>query len=188
MLFAGLAAAAGGCSTTIIDVKGTAPDHRMKLAVMDFSDAAAYKAARDYSLGGAVGAEHPGVLLARAFRRALAKCPECDVMLWTEMRRILKADREVRPASDAEALSMGKKLAVEAVIVGEVEAYKQSWVLPLYGWASVVFTARCLDVGTGKELWRAHVKGRRSRAIEEDLAADLCVQMHERLHAKPRTP
>jgi hypothetical protein len=45
----------------------------------------------------------------------------------------------------------------------------------------VDFTARGLDVGTGKELWRAHAEGRRMGAVEEDVADDLCRQVRERL-------
>jgi len=183
-----LALLAGGCAHAVIDVQGTEPDHRMKVAVMDFPDTAAYKALRDYNVGGSAGSEHADVLVARAVRGALAKCPLYDVTDWLDMRRALKRPREILPVSDAEAISMGKTLGVEAVIVGTVESYRQTWVLPLYGWAKVAFTARCLEVSTGKELWRARVEGARRGAIEEDLAADLCRRMHEQLHGAKKTP
>ncbi len=175
---------AGGCGGMTIDVQGVEPGHRMKLAVMDFPDTGAYKSARDYNVGGSVGSEHPDILVARAVRVALAKCPQYDVMTWLDMRRGLKGLKEILPISDLDAITMGKSLGVEAVVVGTVEAYRETWVLPLCGWSKVAFTARCLEVSTGKELWRAHVVGSQHGAIEEDLAANLCREMHDQLHAK----
>ena len=171
---------AAGCGATI-EVKGALPAHRMKIAVLDFSDAGAYKAMRDYSVAGATGSEHPDTKVAQAVRRALAKCPDYDVISWLDMRRTLKADKEVRAASDADAIALGKKLGVEGVVVGEVRKYKQSWAPLLVGWASVAFTARCIEVVSGKELWSARVQDRRSGAIEEDLAADLSRRLCEQL-------
>lgn len=171
---------AGGCGATI-EVKGALPARRMKIAVLDFSDAGVYKAMRDYSVAGAAGSEHPDTKVAQAVRRALAKCPDYDVISWLDMRRTLKADKEVRAASDADAIALGKKLGVEGVVVGEVRKYKQSWTLQLAGWASVAFTARCIEVVSGNELWSARVQDRRSGAIEEDLAADLSRKLCEQL-------
>ena len=162
-LFAAIFLAAG-CGATI-DVKGTLPAKQMKIAVLDFADVAAYKAQRDYTLSGTSGEEHPDILMARAVRKALSQCPEYQVMSWVDMRRALKRKNEVKPASDRDAMVMAKKLGVEAVVIGEIEKYKQSWTLA-FGWASVAFTARCLEVPGGKELWSARVSDWRSGAIE----------------------
>lgn len=171
---------AAGCGATI-EVKGALPAQRMKLAVMDFHDAASYKAGRDYTVAGASGSEHPDILVARAVRRTLAKCPNYEVMSWVDMRRALKLKDDVQPATDADALALAKTLGVDAVAVGDVQKYKQTWALQFFSWASVAFTVHCLDASTGKELWSARVEDWRSRAIEEDLAADLSRKLYEQL-------
>lgn len=175
--------AAGGCGAAI-EVRGTLPDRPQKLAVFDFADQPARSAVRDYALGGVAGTEHSGVLVSRAMRRALAGCPPQQVLNWHDMRRQLGSARRLEPASDAEALQAGGKLGADAVVVGEVTRYRQVWALQLFNWASVAFTARCLEVGTGKELWSARIADRDFGAIEEDLCAQLC----RRLGAKLTSP
>ena len=170
LLFAALCA--GGCAGSI-SVRGALPTGQATLAVLDFEDEAAFKGLRDLTLVGATGVPAPGRLFARIFG--------------TELRRVgaatVRAEMKERGsvAGDA-ARARGRALGADAVVVGEVRAYKTTWAL-FVPWTTVEATAACLDVQTGDEVFAIRARRTRLFSIEEDVARSLCRDALSRLRA-----
>ena len=174
-----------GCAT--FEASGALPAGPIKVAVLDFGDSSSYKAVRDYSLVGAAGAATPGVLVARAVRYTVARCPGQQVMDWLDMRRKVGQNTRLAAVNDVDALDLARKLGANAVVFGHVQKYEERWNLPFMGWATVGFTVKCLNVAGGNELWSARVEDSSMGAIEEDVAAQICARLKNYLCPAGRT-
>ena len=151
-----------------------------EVAVLDFEAHEAFKAAREYTLWSIVGSGRPGALVARSMRRAMDQSGNFDVVTIREMRNTLSGVSVERDAGDEAWLELGELLDARAVVVGEIIEYRTISIL-FVQWTNVEFTARCLSVASGDQLWRASAKRTAFYTVEEDVAAWLSREIVQQL-------
>lgn len=164
LLLAGLT----GCtSVQVVPSRGPRPKN---VVVFPFEDAGARLPVRDHVFLGRTGCDEPGVLVADLLRVILKREAGLNMVPRQRIRSAL-AKRGVKPmppARSAQGLEIAKGLGADAMVVGRVTDFRQSWFL-LFSWSRVRWEARLVNVATGKEWCRVTARSLKPYALEEDL-------------------
>jgi len=174
--------AAAGCGPSVT-VRGVLPPAPAKVAVLDFSDADAYKKLRDVTFVGVTGTQHPGRLVARYFRRALARTPDLAVMPRQRMKDRAGESALTRSPDDGPG-RLAEQLGADAVVLGDVRKYKTTWVLLFLSWSTVQFRVIGYDGATGAVLFEGRARDTDFYGIEERMTVRLCGDLLRRLRVR----
>ena len=174
---------ASACSPTKTDVRSvTEPTEPVRrVVVLPFNDERVPTEVRDKAYYGSTREPEAGARVSDAFASALVRQDVYEVLHGRELavesrRRGIHIDElhELPPKEVAEHMN------ADAVVVGEVYAMSQGWVL-LVSVAQVRFRARCIDARTGGRIWEAEGRGRNWFNMEYDHAVAASDRIAERL-------
>ncbi|MEW6360046.1 MAG: GNA1162 family protein [Planctomycetota bacterium] len=177
---------AAGCNYIRVSVVPSFPQGQVKrVAVLEFD----YKKYRstiiDKVSHGVSTARNPGLLTASLVSVALADWGRYDVVRRDQITLKLRAEKIPEPGVIYQLgrAEVGRLLGVDAVVIGAIDAYESAFFLMVQS-AKVVFTARCMDVATGQEIWKMEVNMKEYYTSEERLIAAAMRQVVEQLRAK----
>ncbi|NOZ21047.1 MAG: hypothetical protein GXP25_08150 [Planctomycetes bacterium] len=177
---------AAGCNSIRVTVAPTFPQEQVKrVAVLAFDHKKYRKTIVDKVSHGVSTAKHPGRLTAYLVSIALSDWGRYDVVRRDEITIKLRAKNipEQGLIYRLGRAEVGKLFNVDAVVIGMVDAYESAFFLMVQS-AKVVFTARCMDVATGQEIWKIQVNMKEYYTSEERLITSAMRQAVEELQRK----
>ena len=173
------------CNAIRVSVAPSFPqDQAKKVAVLEFDHKEYRHTIVDKVSHGVSTAKNPGRLVASLVSVALEDWGKYDVVkrdkitLKLRQKKITEAGVIYEQGRDA----VGKLLGVDAVVIGTVDAYESAFILMVQS-AKIIFTARCIDIATGQEMWKIHVKMKKHYTSEERLTAGAMREAVARLQA-----
>jgi len=175
-----------GCNSVQVKVASSFPQDRVKrVAVLQFDQKGYRHTIIDKVSHGVSTAKNRGRLTASLVSVALQDWGRYQVVPRHEIAIRLKA-KKLKEEGIIYSLgreAVGKLFGVDAVVIGQVDAYESRFFLMLQS-AKVIFTARLMDIATGQEIWKVHVKMKDDYTSEERLIAGAMHEAVEKLRAK----
>lgn len=173
------------CNSVCVSVAPTFPQEQVKkVAVLEFDHKKYSHTIIDKVSHGVSTAKNPGKLTAGIVSSELEDWGRYTMVKRYDVVMKLRREKIEEPGviyhHGREAV--GKLLGADAVVIGNVDAYESAFFLMVQS-AKVIFTARCMDVATGQEIWKIQVNMKEYYTSEERLVAAAMKQAVEKLRA-----
>ena len=179
-----LVALLSGCKFVEVSVNRDFPQEKIKkIAVLEFDHPIYKEDIIDKVSHGVSTSSNSGDIVADIVAAEMEDWGRYEVVKRYRIREaIMKAEKkEGRKISEVSLVyDRGLKAVreilgdekIDAVVVGEVKAFEFGFILMLAS-GKVEYTARCLDIETGKEVWSFHGKKKELYASEEEITCEI---------------